>query len=742
MLQKIIYTLLFFSTIALGQNKISGVVYDDTGTPLQGANVLIKGTQKGTTTDEKGVFELLVSPNTEIVISYIGFKTDEITIGNQLFIKHTMTIDNTLDEVTLQKVRKSLSKSKLETTNVSTMTQKELTKAACCNLSESFETNPSIDVNFSDAVSGTRQIKMLGLTSPYIALTEELIHAGKMGMQYAGLSFIPGTWVQSIQITKGAGSVLNGFESISGQINYELVKPETEPKAYINAYASSDSRYEVNTHFTQNLGKWNTTLLLHGNLRNRINDMNKDHFLDNPLGEQLNIMNRWQYGMCGDALSSTTTFHYISDDKQAGSMHFNPDIHKKTTTYWGSENNSKVFKISNKTGYVFPENEFQSIGLQQNYTQYDQMAYFGLRDFNVNQKSYYANLLFSNILGSIKNKYVLGLNYSYDNLHEVVGENHYKRTDQNVGLFGEYTYDNQDNFSVILGARVDKHNNIGTFFTPRMHLRFQPRENITLRASAGKGTRIANIFIENQQLLATSRIFNLATNTSNATYGFNPEVAYNYGIGYLHTFKIFNKEAELSLDFYRTDFENQVVTDLDFSPQQVLFYDLKGKSYANSLQIDFNYELTENLNIRTSYKYYDVKTDFSTGLLERYLQAKHRYFINLEYETTIKDDGSQWKMDFTYNRLGSQRLPATSSNPVAFRFEEFSPSFGTINAQITNVFNENFEIYFGGENIGNFQISNPILGVSQPFGNYFDSSMVYGPVFGAMYYGGLRYKIL
>lgn len=741
MFQKIIILWLLCQFSVVAQTKISGIIYDDTQTPLAGANVYWKNSEKGTTTSKDGTFELNFVANSQLVISYVGFKTEEITIENQIFIKLTMTIDNSLDEVTLQKVRKSLSKSSLSTANMATMTKKELTKAACCNLSESFETNPAIDVNFSDAVSGTRQIKMLGLTSPYIALTEELIPAAKMGLQYAGLSFIPGTWVNSIQITKGAGSVLNGFESISGQINYELVLPESESFVFVNTYASSDSRYEINTHLTQKIKEWNSSLLIHGNLRNRLNDMNKDHFLDNPIGNQVNILNRWQYGTYGEPLSSITTIQGFIDNKQAGSIHFIPEIHNKTTTYWGSENESKMFKISNKTGYVFPENEFQSIGLQQNFTTFNQESYFGLREFNVNQKSYYANLLYSNIISNIKNKFTIGLNFSHDQLHEKVIEQHFSRTDNNIGVSGEYSYDNQDNFSVILGARIDKHNNIGTFFTPRMHLRFQPRENITLRASAGKGTRIANIFIENQQLFATSRLFNLENNTPNAIYGFNPEVAYNYGIGYLHTFKLFNKEVEFSVDFYRTDFQNQVVTDLDFSPQQVLFYNLKGKSFANSLQLDLNYEISQHFNIRTSYKYYDVKTVLSAGLLERYLQAKHRFFVNIAYETHVKDDGSQWKFDCTYNRLGAQRLPNTQNNPVGFRFDDYSPAFGTINTQITNTLSKTFEIYFGGENIGNFQIGNPILGVNQPFGSYFDSSMVYGPVFGAMYYAGIRYKI-
>jgi len=241
-------------------------------------------------------------------------------------------------------------------------------------------------------------------------------------------------------------------------------------------------------------------------------------------------------------------------------------------------------------------------------------------------------------------------------------------------------------------------------------------------------------------LFASSRTFQIL-DTNGKVYGLNPEIAWNYGISFTQNFILFGKSADVTFDFYRTDFQNQVVVDVMQSPQQILFYDLKGKSFANSLQIDFNLEIVKHLNLRTAYKYFDISTDYLSGSFQRPLQAKHRFFANLEYETHIRSKGKQWKFDYTFNWLGSQQLPNTSSNPPTERLPELSPSFAVMNAQITRTFSSTFEVYLGGENIGNYKQEKAILGATNPFGQYFDTSIVYAPIFGQMYYAGLRFKI-
>jgi outer membrane receptor for ferrienterochelin and colicin len=309
-----------------------------------------------------------------------------------------------------------------------------------------------------------------------------------------------------------------------------------------------------------------------------------------------------------------------------------------------------------------------------------------------------------------------------------------------VGAFFEYTYDNVDNFSIILGGRIDNHNRLGTFLTPRLHVRYNPWEKGVFRFSAGRGKRSANVFAENQQLFASSRTFDIL-NTNGKIYGLNPEIAWNYGLSFIQGFKLFNRSGDVGLDFYKTDFQNQVIVDLYQSPQQVLFYNLNGKSFANSLQVEFNYELLRYFHLRTAYKYYDIQTDFLSGSQERPLQAKHRFFGNLAYETRITDKGKQWKFDYTLNWLGKQRLPNTVSNPTIDRLPEYSPSFSMMNMQVTRVFSSIFEVYIGGENIGNYKQGKAVLGSDNPFGTTFDTSILYAPIFGQMYYTGLRFKV-
>lgn len=738
--------LMLATQVVAAQEKVSGTVTDEKKQPMIGASVVWKDSSVGTMTDEKGYFELPMNPGShEIMVSYVGYESQTLMVHEPKVVTVELNPVKALEGVVIQTKRNSLQKSYVKTANVTTMSSKELLKAACCNLSESFETNPSIDVNFSDAISGSKQIKMLGLTSPYILMAEENIPSVRGASQAYGLSFVPGTWVESIQITKGAGSVVNGYESISGQINYELLKPANDIPFYLNAYGSTDSRFELNTHFNKKItDKLSSSLFVHGNTRVSKNDMNDDGFLDNPLGKQINVMNRWQYTDLEKGWVSFLNVRYMKDEKQTGQKMFDPDRDKLTTNHWGSEINTDKLEMSSKIGYVFPDTPWKSFGFQNSFNYHNQESYFGLNQYNIQQNSFYSNLIYNSIISNTLHKFATGLNFTSDDYNEFVAVNgplqDMSRRDNSLGAFFEYTYDNTDNFSFVAGGRFDVHNRLGAFFTPRIHTRYNPWDKAVLRASVGRGKRSANIFAENQNLFATSRAFSIL-NTNGKIYGLDPEIAWNYGVSFMQGFQLFGKKAEVTVDYYRTDFQNQAVVDLDYSPQQVVFHNLDRKSYANSLQIDFNVDLMTHFTVRTAYKYYDIQTDYLTGTLERPLQAKHRFFTNLAYETHIKEKGKQWKFDFTYNWMGKQRLPNTSTNPEPYRLKEYSNPFSVMNAQITRTFSGVFEAYVGGENIGNYKQKNAILGADDPFGSYFDSSMIYAPVFGQMYYAGIRFKI-
>ena len=581
---------------------------------------------------------------------------------------------------------------------------------------------------------------MLGLTSPYLLISQENIPSVRGASQVFGLTFTPGTWVESIQITKGAGSVVNGFESISGQINAELVKPFSDNKFFLNAYSSLNGRFELNTHFNERVSdKWQTGLYVHGNYRGEKFDRNNDNFLDAPLANQINVMNRWQFTDAEKGWVSFINIRFLNDEKQTGEINFNPSLDKGTTNAWGSEIDTKRFETSGKLGYVFPALPFQSIGFQMAYSNHEQDSYFGLNVYDIRHQSVYSNIIFNSIIGDTRNKFKTGINFTYDKFEELVNTLDFSRKENAFGAFFEYAFDNLDNFSLTAGLRVDTHNLLGTFVTPRLHLRYAPWEKGVFRASVGRGKRSANIFAENQQLFASSRQINI-DNVGGNIYGLNPEIAWNYGVSYLQKFNFFEKKGDITFDFYQTNFQNQVIVDWE-NPQEISFYDLDGKSIANSFQVEVNYSLTKNLNLRTAYKYFDITTDFKKGNLQKPIQPENRFFANLSYETELQENNRQWKFDVTFNNIGKQRLPITASNPVQYQLPEYSDPYQLLNSQITKVFSSKFELYIGAENLTNVRQKNPILASDDPFGVNFDSTIIYSPIFGRAVYAGLRYKI-
>jgi len=741
----IIIIFLVLPLFLFSQETLTGMIMDKNNPKdnlgVFGANVYWLNTSIGTTTNEKGWFTIPYKKSyKKLVVSYVGYKTDTLNISDLEPIHHFITLENELEEVTLKSKKKATQRSFIQTKNVFTVNSAELLKAACCNLAESFETNPSIDVNFSDALTGTRQIQMLGLKSPYLLITQENIPSIRGAGQVFGLTFTPGTWVESIQITKGAGSVINGYESISGQINAELVKPLTDNRIFLNAYGSLGGRYELNSHLNHKISdKWQTGIYIHGNYRNTKFDRNKDGFLDNPLISQVNVMNRWQYLDAEKGWVSFINVRFMDDSKQTVQNNFDPLIDKGRSEVWGGEIGTKRFDSSLKLGYVFPQLPFQSFGFQFSYSNHDQDSYFGLKTYDINHQSVYSNLLFNSIIGDTRSKFTTGLNFTYDIYDEFVNSINFSRKEKSFGGFFEYAYDNSDNFSFTSGVRIDTHNLLGTYITPRLHIRYVPWEKGVLRASIGQGRKSANVFAENQQLFASTRQIDIQS-SGGKIYGLDPEVAWNYGLSYLQGFNLFNRKGDITFDYYRTHFQNQVVVDWE-NPQRISFYNLDGESYANSFQTEVNYYVDDFTSLRLAYKFYDIETDYFSGKLSKPLTPNHRLFANISYETKKIDDIKQWKFDLTYNFIGEQRLPDTSTNPVEYQLGEYSNSYSLLNTQITKVFTEKFEMYFGVENLTDLKQKNPILASDDPFGDSFDSTIIYAPIFGRMLYSGLRFKI-
>lgn len=706
--------------------------------PLTGASVVWLGSGKGVSTDNNGVFSITHDgKDSRLVISYTGYKADTITVVEMQELKIILASSKQLSEVTVTSKQRSTYLSAINPIRTQVMTDKELFKAACCNLSESFETNPSVDVSYNDAVTGSKQIQLLGLSGNYTQLTIENLPGPRGIATPLGLNSIAGPWVESIQLTKGIGSVANGYESIAGQINVELKKPENSEKLYANMYVNDFGKTDLNLNLSKRIGKkWSTGLLLHDDfLTNKKLDFNKDGFRDLPTGNQFSLINRWKYDN-GKGFLTQFGVKVLNDKRTGGEVAYNPDTDKNTTNKYGLGINTQRYEAFAKIGYVFPGKKYKSIGLQLSAIDHKQNSYFGLTTYNAEQQNVYANLIYQSIIKSTIHKFRTGISFLYDKYDEDFKALNYKRTETVPGAFFEYTFIPSEKFSLIAGVRGDYNNLFGFFATPRLHLRYDPIKGTTIRVSAGRGQRTANIFAENTSVFVSARQVNIITSQAGKAYGLNAEVAWNKGISIDQKLKLFQNDATLSIDYFRNDFNNQVVVDLE-NPGQVKFYNLQGKSYSNSFQAELNFKPLKKLDVRVAYRYFDVKTTYSGKLLQRPFIANNRAFINLDYAT------NGWKFDYTINYNGKKRIPGTQTNPAQYQRPQYSPDFILMNAQISKTVGKRhpMDFYIGAENLTGYFQKDVIVAADQPFGNYFDASLVWGPVTGRMFYAGWRFKL-
>ena len=557
----------------------------------------------------------------------------------------------------------------------------------------------------------------------------------------AGFTYTPGPWIQSIQLNKGTGSVINGFESMTGQINVELRKPEEGERLYLNVYGNQGSRLEANLNTRHSLNdNTHTGLLLHASTSQKVFDNNNDSFLDMPIYTNFIGLNRWKFILKNGWRSQVGIKGTLIDHKSGQTNFITKENNSEVS--WGADSETKRGEVWLKMGRVFEDKPYKSLGFQLSGTLHDTKSIYGNRVYNANQKSLFFNFIYQSIIGNTNHAFKTGVSSYYDLVDELVVDEEYSREEIIPGAYFEYTFSPSEKFGLVAGIRTDYHNTTGLFLTPRIHARYAPAELTVLRASIGRGRRTSSIFAENIGLFASSReIIIKPTQNGNQRestfdYGLTPEVVWNGGINLTQGFIFAGRSAVLGIDLYRTIFEEQVVVDFDQNPQEVHFYSLEGKSYSNSIQIQFDYELISKLDVRVAYRLNDVKTDFRQGLLTNPLISKNRAFINLGYETEGK-----WKFDFTLNWQGEKRIPSTELNPSEFGLSDVSPSFFMANAQVSKSFGEKFEMYLGGENLFNFRQLNPIISSNDPFGNYFDASLVWGPIFGRNIYMGARYRL-
>ena len=722
--------------------EVNGVVVeqDEKGNlkPLQGASIIIAGTPRGITTNENGFFTITVSGKTNIVVSYAGYQSKSIEVNAGQHVNIMLNTKKDLQEVKITARKRASFISPTSAIRTLVMTEKELFKAACCNLSESFETNASVDVSYSDGVTGSKQIQLLGLSGIYSQLNVENLPGPRGIATLWGLNYIPGTWVESIQLSKGVGSVANGFESITGQINVELKKPETAEQLYANAYVNNMGKTDLNLNLAKKINdKWSTGLLLHNAFMNNPKvDFNNDGFRDIPTGNLFSALNRWNYNN-SKTVEGQFGVRMLIDNKVGGETMFESGKHRLTTDYYGLGIDTRRFDAFAKVGYVFPGKSYKSFGVQLSAFSHKQDSYFGQTVYDAKQTNFYSNLIYQSIIGNTNHKFRTGLSFVADKYDELFRNTNYKRNENVGGAFFEYTYSYLKKLDIILGIRGDHNSLYGFFVTPRFHLRYQPAEKTTIRLAFGKGQRTANILAENSSVLVSSRQVNIPTAVAGKAYGLNQEVAWSTGITLDQKFRLFNRNGSIGLDYYRTSFSNQAVVDFDRSVQEVNFYNLDGKSYSNSFLAELSYEPFDKFEVRLAYRLFDVQTTYSGTLLERPFVSKHRGFANLAYET------GSWKFDYTITVNGTKRIPSTAGNPQQYQLPDTSPAFTLMNAQVTKTIGKKrpFDLYVGGENLTNFYQKQVIIAPDQPFGPNFDASMIWGLISGSMFYTGIRFKI-
>jgi outer membrane receptor for ferrienterochelin and colicins len=722
------------------KGKVSATNAKSQKSPLIGAIIATPDRSTGTQTDETGAFTLeLPESNTELVVSYVGYNADTIKLasGNNT-LNIALKEARELNEVVIRKRRGNTSIGLLDPLKTEKIGVGELMKAACCNLSESFETTPSVDVAFTDAISGYKQIQMLGLAGPYTLITRENIPDTRGLAAITGLTFTPGTWIEGMQLSKGTGSVVNGYESVAGQINIELLKPfeEQADKWYLNLYQSSQGRTEGNVIYNHKLSdRLSTNIFLHGKSQWLKQDNNNDGFLDQPLDKQIVALNRWFYfAPKGWEIQGGVKGTYA--ENVGGQWAYETGTEQKAGNPWGYEMTTKRIEGWAKIGKVFANKPATSIGLQLAAVHHEQDALYGSRSYIAQQNSFYTNLIYQSIIGNTNNVIKGGVSNLVDVYDETLTLVPYARNEIVPGIFTEYSYTHSDKFNLVAGLRGDYHSIYGAFATPRLHLRYAPFKRTAIRGSIGRAQRTANIIAENIGYLASNRAFAITSTTPGNPYGLEPEIAWNTGLNLTQKFLLNYNDGTFSVDYYYTDFQNQVVIDVE-NPHLLQMYNLKGQSFANSLQGQLDYELIYNLDLRLAYRWYDVQTTYGGTLKERPLIAKHRAFANVGYETKYG-----WKFDYTVQWTGAKRLPALHDHHNGGIVNETSsPSFITMNAQVSKTWKEVFEVYLGGENLTNYMQHDPIIGASDPYGAGFDASMVWGPVMGSNFYAGLRYHI-
>ena len=598
--------------------------------------------------------------------------------------------------------------------NTDFISSKELLRAACCNLGESFTTNPSVDVNYADAATGAQQIKLLGLSGTYVQmLTENIPNYRGLAAPYS-LGYIPGPWMQSIQVSKGASSVKNGYESITGQINVEFKKPQATPWTDANLYFNSDRKLEANLGANLKLSdKWSTALLGHYEILDKAHDDNDDGFADMPKMRQGSLMSRWAY--ISDTYMFQMAIKGLKEHREGGQITHGQTVH-----------NPYLIDITNERYEAFTKNAFilnpelmTNIALILSGSIHHERSSYGYKRYDADQRNGYASLMFETDFDEHHNLST-GLSLNHDYLSD--GSD----TDETTpGVYAQYTYKIGELFTLMGGLRWDHSSLWGSYVTPRMHVKYSPIDWLTLRGSVGKGYRTPHILAENSYLLASNRQLMINENI-------RQEKAWNYGLSAQLKIPVGGRTLDLNMEYYYTHFIQQAIIDYDVAEGMIAVHGLgdDDKSYSHTIQVDATYEVLPKLNVTAAWRWNDVKATFNGELRQKPMNSRYKGLLTASFAPGL----GKWQFDATVQLNGGGRLPDNHGIPL---WDEHFKAYEQVSAQVTRFF-RHWSIYAGGENLTGFKQKNAIISADNPWGPNFDATMIYGPVHGAVFYIGVR----
>lgn len=607
------------------------------------------------------------------------------------------------------------------------VSMKELRKAACCNLGESFETNATVDVTYKDALTGSKELQVLGLSGSYIQLlTENAPLISGLGLTY-GLNGIPGTQIESINIVKGPGSVMFGPEAMSGMINVELRDPERAENWFVNAYLDENLRREINIDRKIKINeKLNTFNSIHFEDMTRKVDENGDGFLDMPLVRNINFLSKWKFNNQKGWMSQLSV-KYLFEQRMSGQMNYDYDRTYADMSSWGQRIFTDRVEVYGRTGYVIPSADYKSIGIQYSYVYHQQEGYYGLKTYGGYQNLFNLRAIYNMELYK-KHSVNIGLSLKNEFISEQFDTLNMNRTEVTPGFFVEDTYKASPRLTFILGYRLD-YMKSQLFHTPRFNMKYTLTDQTDIRFSVGKGVRLPHVLAENPALLVSSKEFKIAKNIK-------PEESVNYGANIVHNFNLFYKKGSIGIDLYRTEFQNRLRIDLDTDPLVVNVYSQENASFSNSFQAELTYKILKTVEMKLAYKYLDVQSKWNGNYIRDPYIAKDRFLATFSYESYNR----KWKANLGFNTVGSKRLPQTHPHFGTDNLPLKSPVYTIVNTQVTRVF-KSYEVYLGAENLFDFKQNSHLLGSDDPYGPYFDASYIWGPMDGRRVYVGFRYKL-